>query len=166
MSLTSKEKELVNIGASVATGCKPCTDYHFEKVKAAGAGDEEIKQAISDAVSVRDSARAIMENHGLQHLGISKEKIDEESGGPTTRIKELVSIGAAFAVNCTTNLEKHINASRAVDITDEEVESVLNAVDFIKGEAAHYAGQLVKLEKKYDELQQLLKELKETSSRA
>ena len=26
MSLTLKEKELVNVGASVATGCKPCRD--------------------------------------------------------------------------------------------------------------------------------------------
>ena len=36
MSLTFKERELANIGASVATGCKPCTDYHFEKVRKAG----------------------------------------------------------------------------------------------------------------------------------
>ena len=63
MSLTFKEKELVNIGASVATGCKPCTDYHFRKVREAGASDEEIKQAISDAMVVRDSAKEIMESH-------------------------------------------------------------------------------------------------------
>ena len=73
MSLTIKEKELVCIGAAVATGCKPCTDYHFKKVREAGASDEEIKLAISDALSVRDSAKEIMENHGLKHLGIDKE---------------------------------------------------------------------------------------------
>ena len=37
MALTIKEKELANIGASVATGCKPCTDFHFKKVRKAGA---------------------------------------------------------------------------------------------------------------------------------
>ena len=61
MSLTVKEKELVNIGASVATGCKPCTDYHFRKLREVGALDAEIRQAISDAMIVRDSAREIME---------------------------------------------------------------------------------------------------------
>ena len=73
MPLTYKEKELANIGASVATGCKPCTDYHFNKVREAGASDEEIRQAISDAMAVRDSAKEIMENHGLKHLGMAKE---------------------------------------------------------------------------------------------
>jgi AhpD family alkylhydroperoxidase len=164
MSLTTKEKELVNIGASVATGCKPCTDYHFKKVREAGASDEEIRQAISDAVSVRDSALAIMESHGLQHLGIIKKAEDSVSDGATTRIKELVSLGAAFAVNCTTNLERHMAASRTVGITEEEVASVLDSVDFIKGEAAYYAGQLVELEKEFDELQQLLRELQETQA--
>ncbi len=72
MSLTFKEKELANIGASVATGCKPCTDYHFKKVREAGASDEEVRQSISDAMAVRDNAREIMESHGLKHLGISR----------------------------------------------------------------------------------------------
>jgi AhpD family alkylhydroperoxidase len=164
MSMTVKERELVNIGASVATGCKPCTDYHFEKSREAGATDEEIKQAITDALAVRDSARGIMETHGLQHLGLSKACEEEAPETHTTRIKELVSIGAAFAVNCTSNLERHINASRSVGVDEDDVTAVLEAVDFIKGEAAHYAGQLVRLEEKYDQLQQLLAELRETQA--
>lgn len=52
MNLNLKEKELVAVGVSVATGCKPCLNYHFRKVQEAGASDEEIKQAISDAICV------------------------------------------------------------------------------------------------------------------
>ena len=62
MALNVKEKELVNIGASVATGCKPCTDFHFKKVRDAGATDGEIKKTISYAMVVRDSAKEIMES--------------------------------------------------------------------------------------------------------
>lgn len=164
MSLTVKEKELVKIGASVATGCKPCTDFHFKKVREAGAMDEEIKQAISYSMLVRDSAKAIMENHGLQHLGIEKEEDDGDHIGATTRIKELVSIAAAFAVNCTTNLKKHITTAQTVNISEEEIESVLDAALFIKGEAAYYVGQIVHLKRKSDELQQLLDELKATQA--
>jgi AhpD family alkylhydroperoxidase len=165
MSLTAKERELVNIGASVATGCKPCTDYHFRKLREIGTPDVEIRQAISDAMIVRDSAREIMESHGLKHLGIARDIEDEDCVGDTTRIKELVSVGAAFAVNCTTNLEKHIAAARIVGITEDEIRSVLDASQFIKGEAAHYVGQIAQLEEKNIQLERLLKELQETQAR-
>lgn len=70
MPLTYKEKELANVGASVATGCKPCTHYHLNKVREAGASDKEIRQAISDAMAVCDSAKEIMESHGLMKAGL------------------------------------------------------------------------------------------------
>ncbi|MDH3217596.1 MAG: carboxymuconolactone decarboxylase family protein [Candidatus Krumholzibacteria bacterium] len=164
MPLTYREKELANIGASVATGCKPCTDYHFNKVREAGASDEEIKQAISDALAVRDRAREIMESHGLKHLGIAKENDVRPHDEETTRIKELVSVASAFAVNCTTSVKKHIAAAKTVGITEEEIESVLDAALFIKGEAAHYVGQIVKLREEKDQLQQLLEELERTQA--
>ena len=148
MSLTVKEKELVNIGASVATGCKPCTDYHFKKVREAGASDEEIKDAITNAMLVRDSAKEIMENYGLQQMESVKDEDDADYIEGTTRIKELVSVAAAYAVNCTTNLKRHMTAARAVGITEGEIEAVLHAASFIQGEAAHYVDQIVKLKRK------------------
>ena len=52
MAITAKEKELVAVGISVATGCKPCTDYHFKAVRKVRASDEEIRHAVADALSV------------------------------------------------------------------------------------------------------------------
>jgi AhpD family alkylhydroperoxidase len=164
VSLTYKEKELANVGASVATGCKPCTDYHFNKAREAGAADEEIRQAISDAIAVRDSAKVIMESHGLKHLGITKDADVRRRDEETTRIKELVSVASAFAVNCTTSVKKHIVAARTIGISDEDIQSVLDAALFIKGEAAHYVGQIVKLKEEKDRLQQLLEELERTQA--
>ena len=151
MALTFKEKELANISASVATGCKPCTDYHFNKVRQAGASDDEIKQAISDAMSVRENSKDIMESHGLKHLGIKKEVDVSARDEDTTRIRELVSVAAAFAVNCTSSVKKHIAAARAIGITEEEIQSVLDAALFIKGEAAHYVGQIIQLKEEKDQ---------------
>ena len=37
MTMTSKEKELVAIGISVAAGCKPCTDHHVAVARKARA---------------------------------------------------------------------------------------------------------------------------------
>lgn len=133
-------------------------------MREAGASDQEIKQAMDDALSVRDNAKKIMAEHGFHHLGIGKEFEAGSSGDENTRIKELVSIAAAFAVNCTTSLEKHISASRTAGITEEEVKSVLDSALFIKGEAAHYVGQIVKLKEEKDQLQELLDELKQTQA--
>jgi AhpD family alkylhydroperoxidase len=164
MSLTYKEKELANIGASVATGCKPCTDYHFNKVREAGASDDEVKQAISDAMAVREIANEIMESHGLKHLGIAKEVDVAQPAGQTSRMKELVSVAAAFAVNCTSSVKEHIAAARTVGITEKEIESVLDAALFIKDEAAHYVGQIAKLRQEKNRLQHLLEELEKTQA--
>jgi AhpD family alkylhydroperoxidase len=168
MPLSFKEKELVNIGASVATGCKPCTDYHFNKVREAGASDEEIKRAIADAMGVRDHAKEIMESHGLKHLGITKD-VDlgsptEEIAKETSRIRELVRVASAFAVNCTSSVKKHIDGAREIGIAEDEIQSVLDSAQFIKGEAAHYVGQMAKLKEEKDQLQKLLEELERTQA--
>lgn len=143
MSLDLKEKELVAVSASVAAGCKPCTNYHFKKVRETGASDEEIKQTISDAMCVRDSAKKIMEAQGLKHMGIVKDVDDCGCSDSTTRIKELVSVAAAFAVNCSSNLEKHITTARNINISDDEIRSALDLTFFIKGKAASHVDRIV-----------------------
>jgi AhpD family alkylhydroperoxidase len=143
MSLTLKEKDLVYIGAAVASGCKPCTTFHYEKALQTGASDEEIKTAISDALSVRDSANKIMENHALKLIGINTNRNDGEGNSTASRISVLVSLAAAFAVNCTSSLEKNISASRAIGISDAEIYSVLMRAGVrVKGEAASHVDRI------------------------
>lgn len=142
MALMLKEKELVAVGASVAAGCKPCTNYHLKKVREAGASDEEIQQVVSDAMCVRNSAAAIMERHALKHVGMTTEQNDCDCGDTTTRIKELVSIAAAFAVNCPSNLEKHLAATQTVGITNDEIKAVLELAVFIKQKAASHVERM------------------------
>jgi len=141
MSLPINEKELAAVGISMAAGCKPCTDYHVQKALTSGATDDEIRQAIIDAACVRESALKIMKAHGLIHLG---DVIGETDCGceETNRIKELVSVGAAYAVNCTTNLEKHIEAAKKLDITEIELKEVVKLAEFIKGKAASHVEKI------------------------
>lgn len=153
MSLTPKEKELVSVGASIAAGCKLCTNYHFRQVRKAGASDGEIEQAISDAMRVRDSAARIMERHGLKLLGITRMLLgasEEKDGGDvrgssgeSTRISELVGIAAAFSVNCTSSLEKHLAAARSLGVAEDVIDSVLDLARFIKGRADSLCCKLI-----------------------
>jgi AhpD family alkylhydroperoxidase len=133
--LSQKEKELVAVGASVAAGCIPCTEYHLKEVRAAGATVEEITQAMDAALCVKGSTRGIMEQVAYTALGVPKEEQPSCCAGPTDRMKELVSIAAAVAVNCPANLHKHVEAGRSVGVRDEEIQLVVGLAKMIRGKA-------------------------------
>ncbi len=143
MALTLKEKELVAVGTSLAAGCKPCTSYHLREVRKTQASDAEIRQAIAQAVRVRRNATEIMQGHGLERPGASREAGGRTAAGETTRIEELVSVGAAFAVNCTSGLEEHLKAGRQVGVAEEEIREVVSLAAFIKRMAASHVEKLV-----------------------
>jgi AhpD family alkylhydroperoxidase len=143
MALTAKEKELTAVGISIAAGCKPCTDYHVKAVRKAGATDAEIRRAIDTAVAVRKDAAGVMESYGFEHLGIEKGSAGPCCPGEPPRIDALVSVGAAFAVNCTTGLKRHLAAARGVGVTDDEVTAVAKLAVFIKARAASHVDSLV-----------------------
>lgn len=143
MSLTEKERALVSIGASVAAGCQLCTEVHVKNAPKAGATEDEIARAASDALVVRDRANRIMERHALEVLGKKllglRSAVEDPSrdaaSETTTRIGELVAIAAAYAVNCGEILERHSAVARELRVTDQEIEAVLRLSRFIKGKA-------------------------------
>jgi AhpD family alkylhydroperoxidase len=142
--LSAKEKELVAVGASVAAGCIPCTEYHLKEVRAAGATIEEITQALDAALCVKGSTRGIMEKVAYEALDVPKEEQPSCCIGPTDRMKELVSIAAAVAVNCPTNFHKHVSAGRTVGVRDEEIQLVAGLAKMIRAKAMEKIDDAVK----------------------
>jgi AhpD family alkylhydroperoxidase len=129
--LTQKEKELVAIGASIAAGCQPCTEHHFKAVREAGATEAEIRRAVDAALCVRNSATKIMTELAEKQLGNGRA-IEEPCCSSKALINELVSVGAALAVNCTTNLETHLQAARTAGATDRQIQTALGVARAIK----------------------------------
>ncbi len=129
--LTRKEKELVAVGASIATGCQPCAAHHFKAVREAGATEAEIRQAVDDALCVRNSATKIMTGLAEKHLG-NEPPAEGSCCSSKPLIGELVSIGAALAVNCATNLETHLQKSRTVGATDRQIQAALGVARVVK----------------------------------
>jgi hypothetical protein len=66
---------------------------------------------------------------------VPKEEKPSCCAGPTDRLKELVSIAAAVAVNCPTNFYKHVIAGRTVGVRDEEIQLVVGLSKMIRGKA-------------------------------
>jgi AhpD family alkylhydroperoxidase len=62
-NLSDRDKELVAIGAAIASNCVPCIEYHVPAARKTGLDDDEIKEAISLADKVkRVPARKILES--------------------------------------------------------------------------------------------------------
>jgi AhpD family alkylhydroperoxidase len=146
MSLSQKERELVSIGASVASGCELCTEVHVRDARKEGASDDEIATSMTRALAVRESAHRVMKRHALKVLGrrlFGVASDDPGVGGekstatrePPKRIDALVSIAASHAVNCPGVLEEHAEAALELGVTEQEIQSVLRLSKFIKGKA-------------------------------
>jgi len=143
VTLTAIERELAAVGISVASGCKPCTNYHVKAAREAEASDEEIKQAISDALRIRVTATDIMRSHALVRLGQEDQGHIPTNPPDTNRVNELVSMGAAFGVNCASSLKEHLAAAESVGISPLEIDELMKLAAFIKDRAASHVERLV-----------------------
>lgn len=137
-TLTETQQELIAVGVSIAAGCKPCTAYHLKAARAAGASDEEIRRAVHHALDVRHSATEIMARLADKLLGSAPES-STSSPAEESLTDDLVSAGAAFAVNCGTNLEAHLNAAQQMGATDYQLQITLTIARAVK----NMAGQKV-----------------------
>lgn len=132
--LTETQQELIAVGVSIAAGCKPCTAYHLKAARATGASDEEIRLAVAYALEMRRSATEIMARLADKLLGSAPE-IGTSSPAEKSLTDVLISAGAAFAVNCGTNLESHLNAARQMGATDYQMQITLTIARAVKNMA-------------------------------
>ena len=51
--LNSHDRELVALGAAIASNCVPCVEYHVPAAREAGLSDEQIEEAVRFAERVR-----------------------------------------------------------------------------------------------------------------
>lgn len=59
---TDAVKELVAIGASIASNCEMCFKHHFNEARKLGVSKEDVRKAVETAQMVKDSpARSIAE---------------------------------------------------------------------------------------------------------
>ncbi len=52
--MDARIRELVSLGASVSAHCFPCLDYHLEKVRTMGIGEEDIQESVRAGLMVMD----------------------------------------------------------------------------------------------------------------
>jgi AhpD family alkylhydroperoxidase len=132
-ALSTIDQELVAVGASVAAGCRPCTAYHIEAARKAGAADEAIRRAVDTALYVRETGAEIMASWADELLtgnGLKISDSHQEQGMYT-----LVAIAAAHATNCETQMEMYLKLARSFDVQEAQITEVLRIARMVKSEA-------------------------------
>ena len=142
MSLNEKEKELISLAASVAAGCRPCTEYHVKATRKAGACERGLALAVETALEVRKSATQKMDQWAGQCQG-PRPEVDAEFRSQKRQIVELEAVAAAFAVNSAPDLEARVAAARAAGATMEQIREAIDVAKGIKGVAEKHASAVV-----------------------
>jgi len=121
--LNQKEKQIVYLSASIASGCRPCTKYHLRRSYEFGLSDFKIKKSIALAISIRNNATHSMESLASNHN--SGENIEEDNQVSINRNNILVGIAAAYSVNFPSYLEKYMSIARTNGVCDEELSEII-----------------------------------------
>lgn len=135
MTMTTLEKELVALAISVAAGCRPCVTHHLVEVRKAGADDAAIEQTVAGAVCVRKAATEGMRRHAL-----GLDPVNEGCGcAVSDPLAELIGLGAALAVNCTAETDKHLSAARSLGVPKDQLDEVFALAAMIRSKAIGHA---------------------------
>src|SRR5512134_1626819 len=133
--LTQKEKELVAVAASIASGCVPCTIHHLKVVREAGASEAEILGVTRIALDVRDNATEMMAEAAQGNLNYEYPG-KAQSGVLEQPLDDLVAIGAALACNSVAGLEYYLTAAKAAGASTRQIQTAIGVAQAIREEAA------------------------------
>lgn len=75
--LTHAERELVALGAALASNCVPCIEHHVPQARAAGLSDEQINEAIrmADAIRQVPARKVLAAARALLDPGVAGEEL-------------------------------------------------------------------------------------------
>jgi AhpD family alkylhydroperoxidase len=93
--LSSAQKELVAVGASLGAGCHPCLDHHLQAGAQAGLDSSELLAAVATAESIASEATVLAADHAREHL----RPTPATPTSLTQLEKTLAALGAALGAN-------------------------------------------------------------------
>jgi len=141
--LTQKEKELVAVTASIASGCLPCTTRHIKLARETGASESEVLRSIYIASDVRDNATEIMAE-AAQGNPVSVYPTRMQSNSMEGPIDDLISMGAALACNSVTGLEYYLTKARVAGASTRQIQTVTGIVRAIRKEAEEETDAIIR----------------------
>lgn len=132
MPITPQERELVIIGAAVAAGCKASIRQDSLLANQLHVTDKDIADAMAVAIDIRRSATEDIENFVSCDLVDEIDIEQKPSRFQDARKQALVSVSAAFAVNCVSGLKQQVARAHRIGIDENDLDAVIRLSSFIK----------------------------------
>jgi AhpD family alkylhydroperoxidase len=130
LDLSSQQKELVAVGASVGAGCHPCVSHHLNAGTDAGLEDEQLLAAVVSAERVSAEAAVLMGDHVRGTLG------PEVTPALLTRSEEtLAALGAALGANDKTNIERQLKAAIELGVSRGQLHEAIETARIVQENA-------------------------------
>jgi len=143
MSITPQEKELVTIGIAIASGCKASLRGTMITAHQLHVTDQDIADVVGIAIKIRRSATDDIEQFLLSGLTETSAPEGNFVKQENQRIGTLVCVAAAFAVNCTSRLKKHVAIAEAIGIEADDLLEVIHLSGYMKTLAASHVEQVM-----------------------
>lgn len=121
--LDQHDKHLVFLGASIGSGCRPCTKYHYMKSLEAGFTENNINRFISMAISVRDIA-----TRNLESFVINKFPETEPESGIQKNLNRdeiLVGLATSYTANFHPGFLIYKNMAQKSGLNKEQLSEIL-----------------------------------------
>ena len=102
-----KIKVLIALGASVAAGCQPCTEFQVKAARESGACDKGIQFAVEAALAVRQAATRGIDRWSERCQG-ARPELDAAFRADEQVLAELISVASAICVQSVPDLVMHL----------------------------------------------------------
>jgi AhpD family alkylhydroperoxidase len=118
-TLSSKQKQLIGVGAAMAAGCEPCTVSFVAAAKAEGACERGVRFAIESGLQGRASATASMA--AFADAAFPRPELDATFREERVLLDALIGVAAAVASSAAPVLTSRVDEARALGATDDQL---------------------------------------------
>ncbi len=132
--MTAKAKALIGLGASVAAGCQPCTEFQVKAARTAGACERGIQLAVETALGVRQAATRSMDRWSERCQG-ARTELEPGFRAEMRIFSELVAVSAAICIHSVPDLTLHLSEARQLGATAEQVHMAVRVAKTVRNAA-------------------------------
>lgn len=133
--LSEKEIQVVNLGISIAAGCRPCTKYHVKKCREAGLPDAIIADVIekTELISIQSIKALTAKAHKTLNRNIRKEF--QFSAEKDNKTDILIGLAVAYTMNSTVLLAEYLKHAIKLEKSKEKTSEIIQISKFIYAKA-------------------------------
>jgi AhpD family alkylhydroperoxidase len=113
-----KIKALIALGASVAAGCQPCTEFQVKAARESGACEQGIQFAVAAALAARQAATRGIDRWSERCQG-ARPELDAAFRADKRLLAELISVASAICVQSVPDLVLHLAEASRLGATPE-----------------------------------------------